>query len=358
MPPPSFLWQAVGRVSVQNLRVFMTMPNPPSQADWSGGRKTGVAILALAIFALLPATYQMARPFLSALLLAGILAVALDPLKKTVARRVSRSPLAALIPTVVAVAPILGFVLLGGVVIEREIRSGAFSVSGVFHAGQWLTASAPIDSRVIQRAVVELAGGLFTAVLSIIFLYVLLMHGHKWVAQSTALLPLDSAVTNRIVTTIQSAIVANVNGIIAVAAADGCLCGIVFWLAGVGSPVLWGACAGLASMVPIIGSALVWLPMAVTLAIHKAWIKAAIVAAGCFAGQEGVAMLLRPRVVGQRVGQSPLLIALSVVGATDAFGALGILLGPVIIAVLAALVREFQIQLQPADAQTQRADPT
>ncbi len=110
---------------------------------------------------------------------------------------------------------------------------------------------------------------------------------------------------------------------------------------------MWGAIAGLASMVPVVGSMAVWLPIAVISAIQGAYVKALLVGLGCFAGQMAVAMLLRPRVVGTRLRQPPLLIALSVLGGTDAFWALGILLGPVIVSVLAALAREFRMQLRP-----------
>jgi predicted PurR-regulated permease PerM len=322
--------------------------NPPEPASWSRSRRVGILVLALAIGALLPAVYRMVRPFLTAMVLAAILAVVLDPIQKRVSRIISRSSVAALITTLVAVGPILALVFLAGVIIEREIKAGAFS--SILRAGQRLTASTPIDGHAFQQAAAQLshiAGDLFTAALTVLFLYVLLLHGSSWLVQLTALLPLDAAVTNRILATVRDAIVANVDGILAVATAEAILYGIVFWVAGIGSPVLWGALGGLGSMVPIVGGMVVWLPMAVTLAIHGAWNKALLVASGCLAGQAAVALLLRPRVVGSRLRQPPLLIALSVLGATDAFGALGILLGPVIVSVLAALVREFRVQLQP-----------
>jgi predicted PurR-regulated permease PerM len=290
----------------------------------------------------------MVRPFLAAMVLAAILAVILDPLQKRVGRFISRSSVAALITTVAAVGPILGLVFFVGVVIEREIKAGAFS--GIWRAGQRLTASAPMDGHTFQEAAAQLgqvAGDLFTAALAVLFLYVLLIHGQRWLVEVTMLLPLDAAVTNRILTTMRDAIVANVSGIVAVSAAEAVLFGVIFWVAGIGSPILWGALAGLASMVPVVGGMIVWLPIAVTLAVHRAWARALLVALGCLAGQTAVAELLRPKVVGSRLRQPPLLIALSVLGATNAFGAMGILVGPVIVSVLAALVREFRVQLRP-----------
>jgi predicted PurR-regulated permease PerM len=290
----------------------------------------------------------MARPFLTALVLSAILAVALDPLQKRAGRLVKRPLVAALLTTLAAVGPVVTVFLLVGSAINREIRSGAFG--DIVRAGERLTGGASIDRHAIEQALADLsqvAGGLFTGAMAVVFLYVVLVYGKGWVSQLAAMLPLDTSVTNRILATIRDAIVANVDGILAEGAVEALLYGIIFWIAGIGLPAMWGAFAGLASMIPLIGAAAVWLPVAVTLAIHGAYVKAALVGVVCFAGQQAVALLLVPRILGTRLRQPPLLIALSVLGGASAFGALGILLGPVMVSVLAALVREFRIQLRP-----------
>ncbi len=330
--------------------VPVTPPNrsPLEPASWRDSRRVGLLVLGIAIAALLPAAYRMARPFLTAFVLAAILAVVLDPLQKRASRLVKRPSVAALITTLVAVGPIVTVILLAGTAITREIKSGAFDA--ILRAAEGLTAGASIDRHAIQQAVADLtrvAGGLFTGALAVVFLYVVLVYGKGWVSQLAAMLPLDTSVTNRILATIRDAIVANVDGILAMSVVEAILFGIIFWIAGIGLPAMWGALAGLASMIPLIGAAAVWLPVTVTLAIHGTYVKAALVGVVCFAGQQAVALLLVPRIVGTRLRQPPLLIALSVLGATNAFGALGILLGPVIVSILAALVREFRLQLRP-----------
>lgn len=338
-------------MSLQRSPTSPIVPSLSDPASWSG-RKASVVVLALAIAAFLPAMYRIARPFLTAFVLAGILAVALSPLRNWVGRFVSRSSMAALITTLVSMGPILALIFLAGGVIERGLKSGAFSE--ILRAAERFTLNAPtnsepINSKVAQEVAAQInhiAGGIFTGGLAVVFVYVLLVHGQKWLAQLTALLPLDSTVTNRIVSTARDAIVANVDGIVAVAAAQAVLFGMIFWIAGVGSPVPWGALAGLASMVPVIGGTVVWLPMAVNVAIHGTWMRALLMGLGCLIGQTLISELLRPRVVGRRLQQPALLIALSVLGATEAFGALGILLGPVIVAILAALVGELRNQLE------------
>ena len=323
-------------------------PSPLEPASWRDSRRVGLLVLGIAIAALLPAAYRMARPFLTALALAAILAVVLDPLQKRASRLLKRPSVAAFLTTLVAVGPILTLILLAGMAMNREIKSGAFDA--ILRAGKRLTAGASIDHQAIQQALADLnqvAGGLFTGALAVVFLYVALIYGKSWVLQLAALLPLDASVSNRILATIRDAIVANVDGILAMSIVEAILYGIVFWIAGIGLPAMWGAFAGLASMIPLIGAAAVWLPVTVTLAVHGTYVKAALVAIVCFAGQQAVALLLVPRIIGTRLRQPPLLIALSVLGGATAFGALGILLGPVIVSVLAALVREFRSQLRP-----------
>ena len=334
--------------------VIAPNPSPHEPSNWSRSQRAGVLILAVAIAALLPAAYRMASPFLSATVLAAILAVALDPLQRRVCRLITRSSVAALITTLVAIGPALILIWLVGVVMNREIKSGV--LEDMLRAGERLTSGSmpavSIDRHGIQQALAQLsqvAGGLlFTGGLAVLFLYVLLVHGKAWVAQLTALLPLESSVTNRILSTVRDSIVANVDGILAVAAAEAVVFGIIFWVAGIGSPAMWGALAGLSSMLPVVGGTIVWLPLSVIAGIHGTYVKALLVGLGCLVGQTAVSELLRPRVVGSRLQQPPLLIALSVLGGTIAFGALGILLGPVIVSVLAALVRELRSQLRPS----------
>ncbi len=191
-------------------------PIPLDPASWRDSRRVGLLVLGIAIAALLPAAYRMARPFLTALVLAAILAVALDPLQKRASRLVKRPSVAALLTTLVAVGPVLTVILLAGMAMNREIKSGAFDA--ILRAAEGLTAGASIDRHAIEQALADLsqvAGGLFTGALAVVFLYVALVYGKGWVSQLAAMLPLDTSVTNRILATIRDAIVANVDGILA-----------------------------------------------------------------------------------------------------------------------------------------------
>jgi predicted PurR-regulated permease PerM len=191
---------------------------------------------------------------------------------------------------------------------------------------------------------------LITGLLVSIFLYFLLRHGEDWVNQLAVLLPLDPDVSSVLFRTVRGSIVASVNGVLVVAAAQGLLLGLGFWFVGVRSPVLWGTVGGLASVIPIVGSPLVWIPIVIAFLVMGSYWKALVLGvwSGVIVGS--VDNVLRPLVVGAGGKQHPVVIALAAIGGTFAFGALGIILGPLVISFLAALLREIQKVIWPRGA--------
>ena len=89
-----------------------------------------------------------------------------------------------------------------------------------------------------------------------------------------ALTPLDLRITASLFQTVHDSVVANVNGVLAVAFGQGLFLGLGFWFVGVRSPVLWGATGGLASIIPVVGSPLVWVPVVIAFIFMGSYWKA------------------------------------------------------------------------------------
>jgi len=144
-----------------------------------------------------------------------------------------------------------------------------------------------------------------------------------------------------------------VYGVVAIAAIQGALNGAMFWLLAVPAAALWGLVTVFASMVPLVGTAAVWVPGTVYLLMIGAWQKAILLAVWGAAVVSSVDNFLRPRLVAGRVGLSGLAMFVAMLGGLQAFGALGMVLGPVTFAAAAALVdvlRETQPRSPRADA--------
>jgi predicted PurR-regulated permease PerM len=181
-----------------------------------------------------------------------------------------------------------------------------------------------------------------------VFLYFLLLHGRAWIHRLALLTPLAPRTIAGILRTINDSVIANVNGAFAAAVGQGLFLGLGFWFLGVGSPALWGTIGGLASIIPVVGAPLVWVPVLIGYLAMGAYWKALFLALWGSLVVGSIDNVLRPFVVGAREKQHPLLIALAAIGGTYAFGPMGLLLGPLVTSLAGALLKELQALMASA----------
>jgi len=94
----------------------------------------------------------------------------------------------------------------------------------------------------------------------------------------------------------------------------------------------------LLSMIPMAGAFLVWAPAALFLALSGLWTRALVLAAWGVVVVGSIDNVLSPKLVGKRTRLHELLVFFSVLGGLDLFGVLGLVLGPVVVAVTLALI--------------------
>ena len=130
----------------------------------------------------------------------------------------------------------------------------------------------------------------------------------------------------------------------------------MFWVLGVPSSLVWGVVMIVLSTIPMLGTFLVWVPAAIFLAVTGHLVKAAVLT---FWGAVVIGMadnLLRPRLVGDRTQMHELLIFFSVLGGLQVFGVIGILLGPVVVAIGLSLLEAFRAADELGDRRSRRDD--
>jgi predicted PurR-regulated permease PerM len=171
------------------------------------------------------------------------------------------------------------------------------------------------------------------AVITLFTLFFLFREGRSMRGHAETFLPLNAAQVERLFTGLSNSIVANVYGCLAVGVAQGTLASLAFWVLGLPSPLLWGLVTALFSLVPIIGSAAVWGPAVIILAIGGHWWKALILLiwGAVVVGQ--IDTLIRPYVISGRVKLHTLLIFFALLGGVEAFGVMGLFIGPVVLSV-------------------------
>lgn len=332
--------------------------------------------LAVALALLLPSLVQIVWPFFTSFILAAILAIVVHPVNMWLRRRVRPFGLATFITTFTAVL-LLGIIIgFAGFAFTRELSTTYSALTQrSMEEGGWPALVTHTVDRVVDALVVRLpldkdairtelldgmktvtgyllnnagaaVGGLVSVVVTglfvTVFLYFLLRYGQEWTVRLAALIPLDQRVTASLFQTIHQSVVANVNGMLAVVLVQGLLLCLGFWFVGVRSPVLWGVLGGLASIIPVVGSPLVWLPVVIAFVLMGAYWKALLLTLWGALIVGSVDNVLRPFVVTAGDKQHPMVIAMAAIGGTYAFGVLGILLGPLVVSLVAALLTEIQ----------------
>jgi predicted PurR-regulated permease PerM len=187
--------------------------------------------------------------------------------------------------------------------------------------------------------VVEALGTLIGLVIMLFLLFFFLRDGEEMVRRTLLLVPLDAERQQHLVEHLSAVTRAVVFGSLVTALVQGTLVGIAFALVRLPSPVFFGGLAVLAALVPLVGSTLVWVPGAGVLAYHGRWGPAIFVVLW---GAIVISMadnIVRPLFISGRAQITTLPVFLGLAGGLKAFGPIGIVLGPVIVALALALIR-------------------
>jgi predicted PurR-regulated permease PerM len=190
----------------------------------------------------------------------------------------------------------------------------------------------------------------------IVVLFYFLRDQESILANLRSLVPLSQDETDRLFSRITETIRISLYGKVVVAAIQGCLGGLIFWWLGLPAPAFWGFIMALLSVLPVLGAFVIWVPAAAALALEGDWVRALVLIGWGILIVHPVDNFLGPVLVGTRLRLHTLLIFFSVIGGLAAFGASGIVLGPVTIAIAVSL---FDMrQRRQEDALVRKGDRT
>ena len=337
----------------------------PLSADLTTQKRLGTALFYCIVVLLAYLVYLIFAPFLVALSWAAVLAVVCYPVFELMAEDWGRTKAAAVSTaavTVVLIVPAL-FVTVAfvrqGIGAVQSIRFGFETGSYPWVADLW----ARIQGWFPETATMDLTetwhhyaeeiaryGGsqlgfilrhaaqfLFHLGVTIVAMFYLFRDGDSIVARLRDVLPFEAEHRDRMLDEARNMIFATVTSSLVAAATHGTLGGAAIAIAGVKSPVFWGVMMGFCSLVPIVGTALVWVPVSISLIAggHIGRAIALIVFLSLVSGL--VDYVIRPWLISGRARIGGLLIFISVLGGIGAFGMLGIVLGPMILAMAASV---------------------
>lgn len=172
-------------------------------------------------------------------------------------------------------------------------------------------------------------------------MFYFLTDGPRLLQTVLAYLPLTAADKRRMLEKFVSVTRATLKGTILIGAAQGMLGGLAFWAVGLDGAIFWGTVMTLLSIIPGIGSALIWVPASIVLLVTGEVWRGVGLALFCGLVVGNVDNLLRPRLVGQDIKMHELLIFFSTLGGILLFGAMGFVLGPILAALFVTVWEMF-----------------
>ena len=311
--------------------------------------------------------FQVVAPFLAALAWASVFAMVLSPVASRHDRRVNTTT-SATITTHTAAALIVGPAVLVLTILIREVTQVVIEIQRAGYTvptptrlqAAWIELRArspfplPEDlSSTIADGLQTLAayiagrtgsvlqnmfGFVFQLFVMLFGLFYLLRDRDRMVNVIRQLLPFGEERRERVIHETHELVVATVGSTFAVAAIQGALTGLALGLLGFRAPVFWGVMTSVFSVIPAVGSGIVWLPAAIWLFASGDVMKGVIlVVLGTFV--IGMAdNVLRPLLLSGRTTMHGLLIFVSLMGGVAAFGFIGLVLGPVVVATLSTLL--------------------
>jgi predicted PurR-regulated permease PerM len=335
------------------------------------GLITVLAVLAVALYV----CWLLIRPFFDVLMWAAVLSVVFYPMHRRILQRIGSPSLAAALSTIAVVLLILLPSTFITVAVVRELTAAAAAfqnpdqswsipipplLAGVVEQfGQYVNLDLNREtvrqflSERMERWGSALAGGTLVVVggavgavvqtLLVVFTLFYFFRDGERIRQSAAdLVPFRRAQWRDIVVRTKEVIGATVYGVLVISAIQGSLGTFIFSVLGLPSPLLWGVVMFFLCMIPMAGAPLVWVPSALYLLLTGEYVRAGLLVGWGVLVIGAIDNFLSPRLVGQRARLHELLIFFAVLGGLDLFGVLGLVLGPVSVALTLALIEMAQ----------------
>jgi predicted PurR-regulated permease PerM len=321
----------------------------------------------------------LARPFATGLLLGALMGFALRPANDSLARRTGRPLLAALgvmiAATVIIVGALAGFVTIFitravalANTVKEQLAPGGAITGWVDAASRWLgrfgvpTESLPERLRAVAGEVASRSAGIAAAFASstfglflgllfaILAMYAVLRYWPQMVTAVIGVSPLRPDYTQALLEDFERVGRTTLSGTVITALAQGTLAAVGYSITGVPDSLFFGVATALASLVPAVGTLLVWIPVGVylfatghpTMAIVELLWGALVVV--------GVSdYVIRPRLVAES-GTPALLTFVALFGGLEVMGLPGIIVGPIIMALAIAVLRLYAEEEQASRA--------
>ncbi|HSC68318.1 MAG TPA: AI-2E family transporter [Cellvibrio sp.] len=225
-----------------------------------------------------------------------------------------------------------------------RIKEGAITAS--MSTGKWLAQNALSIGQNTFKLLLNIC-------LMLYLIFFLLRDGQSLLDLLIRALPMGDARERLLIAKIGQVTRATIKGNLVIAIIQGSLGGIIFWALGIPGALLWGVVMAMLSLIPAVGPAIVWAPVALYLFATGAPVKAVILVAFGMGVIGLVDNILRPILVGRDTRMPDYVVLLSTLGGLAIFGLNGFVIGPLVaglfIAFWGIFIREIHLFSSPQE---------
>jgi predicted PurR-regulated permease PerM len=219
--------------------------------------------------------------------------------------------------------------------IQEKTGYDVLSISNIETATGYAT-------KAIQFIIGQVSSLVITTVVMVFLLYFMLISRKAMENYVYSLLPFNEGNKHAVTGEIQNMVRSNAIGIPLLAIIQGAIAIIGYWVAGVPSPFLFGIVTAFATIVPILGTGLVWFPLAVYLALVGNWVAAIGLAVYCIVILVNVDNVIRLILQKKLADTHPLITVFGVILGIHIFGFWGVIFGPLLMSMFFLLVSIFK----------------
>jgi predicted PurR-regulated permease PerM len=319
------------------------------------------------------AVYRIVEPFLEPLIWSAVLAIFFFPIHESLRARLGPNR-AALVSTLAVTLLLIAPSLVVLIYTTRQAIDAAAAVQSAVldtqrtlpaHAVEWVRNHLPVAWRSMDfsqplrqgaeriaaflaanftRLVKNLFTFLVDLVIVIFALFFMFRDSDSIVRGVRHLLPFEQPIQEDVLRESRDLIFGSVAVALVIAGIQGLLGGSAFAIAGISNPIFWGVVIAFFSLVPVVGSALIWVPGALYVVFSGHWGRALAVLVIC-GGVAGAAdNIVRPLLLRNRTRLNELLLFISVLGGLEVFGLLGLVVGPTVFAAAMGIFRVYMHQ--------------
>jgi predicted PurR-regulated permease PerM len=338
-----------------------------------------LALLAFLVFLIF-------QPFLAPLAWAGVIVVVLYPWHERLVRRWGRTraavtstagvTLIVIVPALIVMGEFVRQGISAARLTEQALSSG--QVSWVNHMWDWISqrvpGESPADLATLAREWAQLFAGFlvsevgvalrnvarffFDLVVVIMAMFYFFRDADEIIEDLRAVLPFEDSHRETMIGEARDLIFGSVTSSLVAAAIHGLVGGIGFAVVGLSASIFWGVVMAFFSFIPLVGSSIVWLPASILLIVKGHPGRGIFLMVLCAGVVTFVDSFLRPWLISGRARLSGLLVFVSVLGGIAVFGMLGVVLGPIVVAMTASVLDLYTRRGSGPRTSTSQGKPT